>query len=114
MHDDAIEEDRDLGGGDHFAVLGDGSFEDDVVALPFALRGGGVHEGWELAVDGTGLAVGVGDVGVAFADLDFVFAHQEDAGVAAFLAINFAVSGDAVFDVDLAVTEFFFGDERLG
>ena len=114
LHDDAVEEDRDLRGGDHFAVFGDGGFEDDVVALPFALRGSGIDEGWELSVDGTGLAIGVGLVGVAFHHLDFVFAHEKDAGVAAALSVDFAVGGDAVFDVKLTVAEFFFRSERLG
>lgn len=111
LHDDAVEEDGDFGRGDDFAVFGNGRFEDDVVALPFALGGGGIDEGWRLSVDGAGLAVGVGDVGVAFSDLDFVFAHEEDAGVSAFLSHHFAVGGDSVFDMNLAVSKMFFGAE---
>ena len=110
LHDDAIEEDGDFGRGDDDAVFGNGGLEDDVVALPFALGGGGVDEGRSLAIDGSGLSVGIGDVGVAFSDLDFVFAHEEDAGVATALTHDFAVGGDFVFDVDLAIAEFFFGD----
>ena len=114
LHDDAVEEDGDLGGSDDFAVFGDGGFEDDVVALPLTLRGGGVHEGRELAVDGTSLTVGVGDVGVAFSYLDFVFAHHEDPGVAAGLAVDFAICRDAKFEMELAVAELLFGFERPG
>ena len=75
VNDYAIEKNGDLSGSDDFAIFGNGSFKDDVVALPFPLFGRGIDEGWKLSVECAGLTVGVGDVSMAFHDLDFVFAH---------------------------------------
>ena len=111
LNDDAIEENRDLRRGDDFSVFGNGGFKNDVVALPFTLRRGGINEGRILTIHGSGLPVGVGLVGVAFEDLDFVFPHEEDSRVTTTLAFDFTISGDAVFEMNLAVAEFLLGFE---
>ena len=109
LDDDAVVDDGDFGGGFYGCAIIDGRLEEDVVAVPFALGGGGVDEGWELAVEGAGLAVWVGFVVVALEDLDFVEAHEEAAAVAAGLALDFAACGDEPLEMDLDGAEFFLG-----
>lgn len=62
LHEYTVVEDGDGGGFDDLAIFEDGAVEDDVVGLPFAGFASGVDEWWVLAVDGTGLSVGVGAV----------------------------------------------------
>ncbi len=62
-----------------------------------------------LAVHGAGLSVGVGDIGVAFLNLDFILLHQEDAAISSFLSVDFTVGWDSPFDVELAIAEALFG-----
>jgi len=67
-----------------------------------------------LAVDGSGLAIGVGFVVVGIEDLNFVIAHQEDTAVTAFLAFAVGRRGLGEFDVELAITEGSFGVDVAG
>ncbi len=74
--------------------------EDDVVGLPFAGLASGVGEWRVLLVDGTELSVDVGIVLIRIEYLDFVLAHEVDAGVAAVLAVvTFGVGGGAELEV---------------
>ncbi len=66
------------------------------------------------AVDGGGGAVWVGGVGVVVEHLDFCLAHEEDAAVAAALAFTFYDGGGGPLDVELAVSEAFFGADVAG
>src|SRR5438034_10141120 len=59
--------------------------EDDVIRLPLARRPGGVDERRVLAVDRTGLPVGIGVVLIGIEDLELVPPHQKDPAVATLL-----------------------------
>ena len=109
VDDHAIVDDSDKCRALQFAISIFGSGEEDIVALPFSLRSGGIDHGWSLAVEGAGLTVGVGDIGVAFLDLHLVFIHQEDTAVSSLLILNFTTSGDFPLDVELAVAKALFG-----
>src|SRR5204863_6997465 len=85
--------------------------EDNVVALPFARLARSVDQRRVLFVDRTGLPVEVGWVLVRIEHLDFVMAHQEDAAVAAALAVAFDFGGGGPFYVQLAIAEFLFGGD---
>src|SRR6266852_2761727 len=86
LNEDAVVEGGDAGWAQEFAGGVEArSVKNDVVNLPLAGRARGVYLGRELAVDGGGLAVGVGFVFVGVEDLDFVEAVEENAAVAAVL-----------------------------
>ena len=72
LGDYAVVEDGDDGGFFEFTVFETRSFENDVVGLPFAWFAGGVYLGWEVAIDGGCLAIGIGFVFVVIEDLHFV------------------------------------------
>ena len=85
LNENAILEDSDGGRFYYFVAVKFGGVEDYVVALPLSRGAAGVDDGRFLAVDGSGLPIGVGFIVVGIEYLDFVFAHQEDAAVAATL-----------------------------
>ena len=85
--------------------LNRGAVEDDVVGLPLARRARGVDQRRVLAVDRAAPAVGVGRVLIAVEDLDLVAAEEEDAAVAAALAVAFDVLGRGELEVELEVAE---------
>ena len=64
-----------------------GAAEGDVIGLPFPGRARGVEEGGILAIDRPRLTVGVGVGLVGIQHLDLELTHQEDAAVAAVLAL---------------------------
>src|SRR2546425_449487 len=79
--------------------------EHDVIGLPLTGGAAGVRERRILAVHGGRLTVGVGAVLIRIEHLDFVAAHQEDAAVAALLALALGRRGGRPLDVQLAVAE---------
>ena len=83
-----------------------GAAEGDVVRLPLAGRARGVEQGRILAVDRAGLAVGVGVGLVRVQHLDLELAHQEDAAVAAILALTLGRARRGPLDVELDVAPF--------
>ena len=109
VDDDAVVDDGDKCWAHQFAFGIFWSGKNDVITLPFSLCSGGIHHWGSLPVEGSGLAVGVGDIGMAFLDLDFVFIHEEDAAVAAFLVFYFAASWNLPLDVELAIAKALFG-----
>src|SRR6266852_2842870 len=88
--------------------------KNDVVGLPLARRARRVDLRRELAIDGGGLAVGVGFTFVGVEDLDFVEAVEEDAAVAAVLVRAFGGARLGEFDVQLAIAEGFAGVDVAG
>ena len=73
----------------------------------FLLRqlAGGIDEWLGPAIEGAALAVGVSFVLVAIEDLHFVLAHEEDAAIAAALAIAFHLAWSGELDVQAAGAE---------
>src|SRR5690606_7881323 len=87
---------------------------DDVIDLPLARRARGVHQRDRLLVDRGRLAIGIGGVAVTVEHLQFVALLQEDAAVAAVLAIEAIGRGrTAPFDVQLDVAELLAGADAL-
>ena len=86
----------------HFSVLVFWSGEGDVVALPLTLWSGWVYQWGELTINSACLTISVGDVSVAFLDLDFIVLHEENAAITTCLSVHFPASWDLPFEVDLA------------
>ena len=106
LHEHAVVEDRDVGGLEKLAVFREfRRVEDDVVRLPFALRAADVHERRILAVDGGSLSVRIRRISIIVKDLDFIHALNDDAGVAAALALGRDADGRRPFDMQLAAAE---------
>ena len=82
----AVLDHRQVGGVEQAAAVEARRLEHDIVALPLAGPAAGVDQRRVLAVDGAGVAVGIGAVVVAVEHLDLVQPEQEHAAVAAPLA----------------------------
>src|SRR5690348_6702586 len=108
LHQHAVLEDGDVCRHRDLAALEDGWREGDVVGLPLTGRPAGIRERRMLAVDGAGLAIGVGDVVVAVEHLDFILALQIYAAVTSRLALSLGRIGLAPFEVELNGAEFLF------
>src|SRR5258705_3651353 len=92
LHEHAVVEGGDTRGPQKFT----GSVEaravkDDVVDLPLPRWARGVQLGRKLAVNGRGLAVGIGFTLIRVEHLHFVNTVQEDTAVAAILILNLRV-----------------------
>src|SRR6266852_6808966 len=85
--------------------------KDDVVDLPLARRSRGVHLRRKLAVNGRGLAVGIGFTLIRVEHLHFVNTVQKDTAVAAILILAFWGIWLGEFNVELAIAEGIFGIE---
>ena len=91
-----------------------GPAKGDVVGLPLSGRARGVGERRILAVNGPGLAVGVGIGLVGIEDLQLEQAHEENAAVAAILALAAGRVGRGPLDMQLNIPEFGLGLDRSG
>src|SRR4029077_15199246 len=89
-----------------------GPVKDDVVGLPLARRAARVDERRGLPVHRSRLAVGVRVAVIGIEHLHFVMRHQEDAAVAAILALASRRQRRRPFDVQLDVAEAALGHER--
>src|SRR5258706_12114160 len=112
LHEHAIVEGGDTRGPQKFT----GSVEtravkDDVVNLPLARWARGVHLGRKLAVNGRGLAIGIGFTLIRVEHLHLVKTVQEDSAVAAVLILTFWRIWLLEFNVKLAIAEGVFGIE---
>ena len=108
-------DERDAGRLDELAALVEpGAAKGDVVGLPLAGGPRGVGQRRILAVNGAGLAVGVGIGLVRVEDLHLKLAHQENAAVAAILALAGRRVGRGPLDMQLHVAEFRLGLDRAG
>src|SRR6266849_9970871 len=85
--------------------------KDDVVDLPLARRSRGVHLRRKLAVNGRGLAVGIGFTLIRVEHLHFVNTVQKNTAVAAILILAFWGIWLGEFNVELAIAEGVFGVE---
>src|SRR5262245_39908744 len=85
------------------AILESWRFEHEVVTLPFTAVARGVDRRRPLAVDRAGLSVGVSTVLEAVEHLNLVEPHEEDAAVAAPLAVAGDDGGRGPFEVKLDV-----------
>src|SRR5712675_1529658 len=112
LHEHAVVKGGDTRGPQKFT----GSVEtravkDDVVDLPLPRWTRGVHLRRKLAVNGRGLAVGIGFTLIRVEHLHFVNTVQEDAAVAAILILAFWGIWLGKFNVKLAIAESIFGVE---
>src|SRR5882762_9772521 len=106
LHEHAIVEGGDASGPQELS----GSVEaravkDDVVDLPLARRSRGVHLRRKLAVNGRGLAVGIGFTLIRVEHLHLINTVQEDAAVAAILILTLRGIWLGEFNVELAIAE---------
>src|SRR5882762_2535334 len=85
--------------------------KDDVVDLPLARRSRGVHLRRKLAVNGRGLAVGIGFTLIRVEHLHLINTVQEDAAVAAILILTLRGIWLGEFNVELAIAEGVLGVE---
>jgi hypothetical protein len=83
--------------------------ENDVIGLPLTGLAADVDERFLAAVECAGLAIGIGDIVVVIEDLDLIGVHEENAAVAAALAVTFDAGGGCPLDVNLAGAEFLLG-----
>ena len=90
------------------------SGKDDVVNLPLARGQRGIHQRRVLAIDRACGTVGIRGVVEAIQHLNFVFAVQEHAAVAAALAVAMRWSRRGPFDMKLEVAEVIFGVNVAG
>ena len=109
LHDDAVVEHGHEGWGGKLGAVVARRLEDDVVDVPCAGRHAGVHQRRVLAVDCRRQAVGVGGIAEAVQHLHFVQAQQEDAAVAATLAVRRDLRRRAPLHMQLATAERFAG-----
>src|SRR4051812_16677325 len=89
LRDHAVVEDRRVSGRLELAVFEARPVEDDVVYLPFARFARSIHERRRLPVDRGGLAIRIRRVLEGIEHLNFVAAVEEDAAIAAALAIAY-------------------------
>jgi len=101
LYQHAVLKDGDVSWQMDFATPPDGRRESNVIGLPLSGWSAGVHERRMLAVNGAGLAVSISDVVVAVQHLYLVLALQEDAAVAAPLAVALRGRGFSPLDVKL-------------
>ena len=121
LHQDAVEEDGDVGRGLQAAVgVEGGRGPGDIVGLPFAGLAVRVGERDGLLVDAAGLSVDVGLVVEVVEDLEFVSGvagaggGEKDSAVAAGLSGAGDAFGDSPLDVELIVLEAAFGLDVAG
>src|ERR1017187_2361551 len=86
-----------------------GPAKGDIVGLPLARGARGVAKRRKLAVNGPGLAVGVGLGLVRVEDLQLKTAHQENAAVTAILALAAGRAGRRPLNMQLNIPEFGLG-----
>src|SRR5258706_15100313 len=96
----AVMEYRDGAGDIDLAVLEARRGVNDVVDLPLAGRPASIDERRRLSIDRSGLAIGISQIVIAIENLDFIQAHQEDAAIAASLAVSLRRRRSAPLDME--------------
>ena len=114
VQQDAVQEYGEISGLYKFLAFEFGRLEDDVVVVPLAGLVDGVHQRGPLAVDGSGLAVGVGGVLIRVEDLQFVAALENDSAIAAVLADAVDLGRSRPFQVQLNIAKGFLGGDVAG
>src|SRR6185312_1396998 len=107
VHQDTVEEDGLIGRLQYFVSIHFRGFEDDVVSLPLAGLARRVLERRPLTVDGADLSIGIGGIVPAIEHLNFIAALQENAAVAAVLAVAANFGGVGENHVELHIAELF-------
>ncbi len=97
-----------------FITFPQGTFKDDVIGLPFARLFNGVAKGRVLPVHCPALAVCIALVVVGIEELDFIVPEDDQATVAATLAVPFDFGRGGEFQVELEVPEILLGLDRPG